>query len=128
MRWQRLLTMVTAIVLTTGCGDDLPEGPGDLQGSVEVGTTAIGAIVVSVSGVGIGAIRGVGSTEAFAEDEVSDSKRVVLVTAQSGALQFSVHVEDRSAPLPTATVVEAVDLNNQPITNLGEITVQIVVE
>ncbi len=120
--------MVVAVALSTGCGDDVPEGPGDLRGSVEVGTTAIGAIVVNVSGVGIGAISGVGTTEAFSDDGVSDSKRVVLVTAQSGTLRFSVHVEDRSAPLPRATVVEAVDLNNQPITNLGGITVRIVVE
>jgi len=127
MRLRGLLAVATALTFSAGCGDDSPQGPGDLQGSVEVGTTAIGAIVINVSGVGIGAITGVGGTRAFAVDDVSSSKRVVLVTEASGPLGFTVHVEDRSAIAPSATVVEAIGLDNEPITGLG-ITVRIVVE
>jgi hypothetical protein len=128
MRWRGFLSVATSLVLAAGCGDNKPQGPGNLQGSVEVGATAIGAVVVNVSGVGIGAIKGVGSTRAFASDAVANSKRVVLVTERSGALNFTVHVEDRSAAAPSATVVEAIDLNNQQIGNLGAISVRITVQ
>lgn len=125
MRFRSVLTVATAVLFSAGCGDDLPEGPGDFQGSVQAGSTDIGAIVVSISGVGIGEITGVGSTRAFATDDVSGAKRVVLVTEVTGDLNFSVHVEDLSATEPTATVVEAIDLQNQPITDLVGITVRL---
>ena len=103
MRLRSVLVVATTLVFAAGCGDDLPEGPGDFQGSVKAGGSAIGAIVVNVSGVGIGAITGVGSTRAFASDGVSGSKRVVLVTEAAGDLRFTVHVDDLSATSPTAT-------------------------
>jgi hypothetical protein len=124
MKLKSVLAVAAALTLA-GCGDDVPEGPGTLDGSVEIGATDIGAIVVSVSGVGIGEIRGVGNTRAFASDNVASSKRVVLVTEQSGNLSFTIHVDDRSAPTPVATVVEAVDLNNQPVALLGDIVVRV---
>ncbi len=128
MRLRSVLTVAMALVFAAGCGDDLPKGPGDFQGSVEAGATAIGAIVVNISGVGIGAIKGVGGTRAFADDDVSNSKRVVLVTEASGQLRFTVHLEDRSAIAPTGTVVEAIGLDNEPIANLGGITVRITID
>jgi hypothetical protein len=128
MKSHGMLVVVTALVFSAGCGGDGPQGPGDLPGTVEVGSAEIGAIVVNVSGVGIGAIKGTGSTRAFASDDVSNSKRVVLVIPQAGGIGFTVSVEDRSLGAPTATVVEAVDLNNQPVTNLAGISVRITVQ
>ena len=123
MKWIGMLSLAAVLVLAA-CGDDGPKGPGDLQGTVEVGSIAVGAIVINVSGVGLGAITGVGATRAFASDAVGASKRFVLVTETSGALRFTLHVDDRSASTPTATVVEAIGLDNQPIANLSGIVVR----
>lgn len=121
---RRVVLSIAAVLGLAACGDDLPQGPGNVQATVDVGATAVGAIVLHVSGVELGPITGVGSTRAFASEAVSASKRVVLVTGQSGALHFSVHQGDRSLGPPTATVVEAIGLDNQPITDISGITVR----
>jgi hypothetical protein len=116
--------LVAAALALTACGDS-PEGPADLPAVVDGGGLAIGAIVIQIQGTGVGAVGGVGSTRAFAEEASVSSKRAVLVTDVSGPLRFTVHVEDQSLPLPTATVIEAIDLNNEPITNVVGIEVRI---
>jgi len=110
--------------LIAGCGDSRPEGPGSLGATVETGGAQVGAIVIQLNGTGIGAVTGTGSAEAFAEEASASAKRVVLVSATGGAMGMRIEVEDLSLPAPTATVVEAVDTDNEPITDLGGISVR----
>jgi len=111
--------------LIAGCGDSRPEGPGSLGATVETGGAQVGAIVIQLNGTGIGAVTGTGSAEAFAEEASASAKRVVLVSATGGAMGMRIEVEDLSLPAPTATVVEAVDTDNEPITDLGGISVRV---
>lgn len=125
MRGFRFAAALILGATLVGCGDSRPEGPGPVEAVVESGGTPIGALVIQLNGTGLGAVSGTGSARAFAEETPAASKRVVIVSASGASLGLTIQVEDLSLPLPTATVVEAVDTENQPITDLSGISVRV---
>jgi len=110
---------VVAFVLA-GC-DSGPDGPGDLTGSILSPSPAVGAVVFEVVGGGIEGFSGEGGTKVFwAVQENPVVFRVVVIGDGSGGLRFSVSVQEKGGRLPRASVVSAVDTDNQPLFPITE--------
>jgi hypothetical protein len=112
MRRPAALLLFLAVFGLQGCDDSGPRGPGALSAVVESQGASVGAVVLSLSDIGVTGFQEVGSTRLFS----SGTQRVVLVGAGDGPLRFSILVNDRAAIAPTVGVVEAVDVTN---TTLG---------
>lgn len=119
------LVTVMAGVLALGACDWGPRGPGQLEGIVTSGGTAVGALVVEISGLGILGFSEVGQTRLLFAESGTDVYRVVLVAPDPAQIGFRVDVDDMRVEVPSVVVVEAVDDNNDPIVDLGAIAVEI---
>jgi hypothetical protein len=112
---RRLALLLTVLALMTAC-DSGPEGPGDVTGSVRSSGQTLGAAVVEVVGGGIESFSGTGGTKViWAQQENPVVFRVIVIAGEGGSLDFNAKVIDRGGRLPRATVVGAVDAQNQPI-------------
>lgn len=108
---RRLAPLVVPAVVWAAC-ETGPSGPGTLTGTVASPNGPEGAALVVVSGQGLGAVSGAGSTRAFSHQNGTEM-RIVLVNLTPGELRFGVEVPDVGAPPPTATVLQVVDGENR---------------
>lgn len=120
---RRLPLFLTVLVFLTAC-DSGPDGPGDVTGMVRGSGESLGAAVVEVVGGGIESFSGTGGTKViWAQQENPIVFRVVVIAGDGGELSFNAKVMDRGGRLPRATVVGAVDDQNQPIQLSAPLTV-----
>ena len=124
MRRPRLVTAMV-VALTLGACDWGPRGSGQVTGIVSSGISPVGAIVLEVTGPGVQGFSEAGQTRVFFAEAETDVHRVVLVGADPDRIRFRVDVDDVQGPMPTVVVVEAVDDNNAPITDLNGVTVEL---
>jgi hypothetical protein len=77
--------------------------------------------VLLVTGSGIQGISPAAGSRAYGAPQAGspDVYRVVAVNTAPGELRFRVEVADVGADLPVATVLEAVDEQNQPVPSPG---------
>lgn len=123
MRSVRLFTVMAA-VLALGACDWGPRGPGELRGIVTSAANPVGAIVLEIRGPGVQGFTDAGQTRVFYAETETDVYRVVLVTSGPDRIRFRVAMDEVRAPALTVAIVEAVDGNNGPITDLGGIAVE----
>lgn len=110
------------LVALAACGDQGPDGPGSLVGSVRTSGAPLGAVVMDVSGSGVEKVTGSGSTRVFTVGSLSTTTlRVIAVVPSPGSIDFTVHVSDLQAGTPNIVVVDAAGSDNQPITHLASI-------
>ncbi|HEX9885858.1 MAG TPA: hypothetical protein VGA70_05195 [Longimicrobiales bacterium] len=113
------------------CGDDRPEGPGSFTGEVRSSLPSVGAVIVEITGTGIEAVEGAGSTLAFGDGAAQgaeggvQTRRYILVNEASGTLAFTVRVAELAEGHPAVVVLAAVDADNQPITSLVSFSVDL---
>lgn len=120
-----LVLGLSAALLVTACGDDGPSGPGSLQATVESSSIPVGAVVLSVEGVGVTGFSPRGTTRVFSSRLGATSYRVVVVGGTPGSVPFLINVEDVGATLPAVTVLEAVSGDDQAIADVGGIRVSV---
>jgi hypothetical protein len=103
-----------------------PSGPGELAATVQT-PRPTGALVVELTGAGITGFDGAGDVRTFSGpvEAAADTQRVVVVSVSGQRIRFRVEVRDVSEAPPTATVISAVDLENEPIAALGGYRVRI---
>lgn len=112
-----LLPLALAVGLW-GC-DSGPSGPGMLSGSVVANGEAPGSALLLFGGTGLLGAEGDGGTQAWASaaTEGGDELRVLLVDLDpTGAMTFQLQVADVAAPLPSITVLQLADRQNQRFT------------
>lgn len=107
--------VVLTLALLAGACDSGPQGPGDLKGSFQTTGPAVGGLVFEVVGSGIERFTGTGGTKVFWAQQPDPKVFRVILVGVGGNLTFTATVQDRSKPLPRATVVSAVDLENRPV-------------
>jgi hypothetical protein len=97
---------VVLLALAMGaCGDEGPvSAPGILTATVVSPNGAEGAALVTLVGVGMGAVGPSDEGRVFAEAH-GDTLRVVVVNVAGGALRFTIQVADTTKP-PAGTLVE----------------------
>jgi hypothetical protein len=116
--------LAATLFAITAC-DSGPSGPGAFTGTMDQTTTAVGAVVLEVTGPGIQGFSPAGSTRLFHRRIGEEERfRVVLVNTAPGALAFRVDVRDVSAGAPQAVVIEAADEENRILTNPGSLVVR----
>ena len=120
--------LTVAIFALTGCGDEGPVGPGSLTGIVESElSTAVGAVVVDLDGVGFVGVQALGTARAVLVGALDiDTHRIIFLATQAGPIRFTVDVEDRSVANLNLTVVEAAGLDNLPIASTDGITARMI--
>ncbi len=116
---------LSAALLVAACGDGGPSGPGSLQATVESGSIPVGAVVLTVEGMGITGFSPQGTTRVFSNRLSATTHRVVVVGGAPGSLPFLIIVEDVGATMPSVTVIEAVSGNDQGIADVSGITVSV---
>jgi hypothetical protein len=120
----RLLSTAAA-ALILGCGGDGPTTPlqpqpepGVLQVTLSSGT-AVGAVVLSVSGAGMTSPVASGGAQLYYDLSVGTLRAVVVGSSLSGAiLRFTVP-DVKQAATYLATVQEAANLANEPLAAAG---------
>ena len=113
------------MVMTLSSCDWGLQGPGLLSGVLRAGPIPLGAVVLEIRGSGIEGFSGAGQTRVFHAEPEPDVHRVALINSAPGQFDFSVVVQDVSAPLPTVIPLQAVDGENEPMANLATISVNI---
>ena len=112
---KRFILFAILVTSVVGC-DSGPEGPGDLTGSIVSPGAQIGGVVFEVVGGGIQGFSGAGGSKVFwAAQENPIVFRVIVIGESGGDLKFNVSVQDVSGRKPRATVISAVDPDNQPL-------------
>ena len=109
------LFVVAALSLLAAACDDGPDGPGDFTGTLRTEGVAVGAMVLEVVGSGIQDFSGAGGTKVFWAAQADPRVHRVMVIGEGGDLAFQVSVQDRGSGKPKATVINAVDLESQPL-------------
>ncbi|MEE2670056.1 MAG: hypothetical protein VYD78_08640 [Gemmatimonadota bacterium] len=117
--------LVVIMVMTLSSCDWGLQGPGLLSGVLRAGPIPLGAVVLEIRGSGIEGFSGAGQTRVFHAEPEPDVHRVALINSAPGQFDFSVVVQDVSAPLPTVIPLQAVDGENEPMANLATISVNI---
>lgn len=113
--------VVLAAALTLHACDSGPKGPGVLDATV-VAPQAVGAVVLEFEGTGIRGFVGQGDTRVYsaATPGRPGTFRVILVSAAGGTeIRFGLDLEDREAPLPTVTAVQATGPDNAAVPGTG---------
>jgi len=114
---------VLTCVAVASCGDD--PGPGFLQVSFESTVVDVGAVVVDLQGTQFGDVEGLDGSVAVAAAATNGVTRVVASSTSPLAPRFRVAVSDLGADLPTASLVQAVDLDNRPLIGTALIQIRI---
>lgn len=114
-----------AALLVSGCGDSGPSGPGSLQATVESGSIRVGAVVLTIEGMGITGFSPQGTTRVFSNRLSATTHRVVVVGGTPGGVPFLINVEDVGATLPAVTVIEAVSGKDRGIADISGISVSV---
>ncbi len=120
-----VLALSLALSLAPSACDWGPRGPGQLRGIVSSGLVPVGAVVLEIRGPGVQGFTEAGQTRVFFAETQTDVYRVVLVAANPDRIRFRVAMDDVRSPALTVSTVEAVDGNNEPIADLGEIVVDL---
>ncbi|HSW28831.1 MAG TPA: hypothetical protein VLH75_04960 [Longimicrobiales bacterium] len=103
-RGVRAIVCLTATLALGTCGDEGPaSAPGTLTATVVSPNGAEGAALVTLLGMGMGAV-GPSEGRVFAEAH-GDTVHVVVVNLAGGGLRFTVQVADTTKP-PTGILVE----------------------
>lgn len=116
---------LSAALFVAACGDSGPSGPGSLQATVESGSIPVGAVVLTIEGMGVTGFSPQGTTRVFSNRLSATTHRVVVVCGTPGSVPFLINVEDVGATLPAVTVTEAVSGDNQGIANISGISVSV---
>lgn len=100
-------------------------GPGVIEAAVENPRRLAGAALVEITGVGVQDVQAVGPVRVFwsATDRTGVIRVIVSTPDADTPLRFTLSVADVSAPAPSAQVVAATSLANDPIANLEGFTV-----
>ncbi len=110
----RLLPLVRCalLVAVASCGSEPvgPVGPGQLRVTLHSANSDDAAAVLELSGSGLRAAEVTGG-DVFLK-QVGNKTRVVIVLNDPGQIDFLLDVDDMSR-LPTVTVIEVADHNNQ---------------
>ena len=119
-----LATVVSALCLSvtaTGCdflGLSGPSGPGELHANIVSPNAFDGAAVLEISGgLGIGSITS-DDGDVFYEND-GGTVRLVVILHDPGPITFKIRVED-VAELPSVTVIQVADGNNELRTSLSD--------
>lgn len=124
MKLRTVTALWVGVLALAACGDDGPEGPGELAATLG-GPTPVGAAVVEVRGTGVTGFEGAGSTRTFSGSPSAGVHRVVLVATTPGDLHFRIRVQDRQSDAPSVTVVSAVDAQNAPLSSVAAYSVKV---
>ena len=110
---------VTAILLATGCEDSPagPTGPGVLHITLESPNSDDAAVVLELSGGSTYREYRMDLGDIFAEQD-GDLTRIVAIKDDPGTIVFRMRAHDLST-LPTATVIQVADGNNDVRTSLS---------
>lgn len=116
---------LTVALLLAACGDSGPSGPGALQATMDSGGVPVGAVVLTVNGVGVTGFSSQGTTRVFANRLAEDLHRLVVVSGTPGSASFLINVEDLGATFPAITVLEGVTGDNLDIADVTGIGVAV---
>lgn len=123
MRLGRVL-LVVALCALTACTDGVRTGgPGTLTVTLESPNGDEGAAVLLLVGEGIGDVRSLGRTEAYAGLS-EDGVRVVLLNRVGGVLSFELTVGHRGRP-PAAVIEQVAGPDDELRADVGAYRVEL---